>query len=664
MHGRPPARTMCAALAAVTTAAVLAIAAQPAQAAASALSGTVLYAKSNNVYATDGVTTRQITTDGGTPAADGTGTTGYAAPSQSDDGSVVVAVRNQKLTSAGDQQTYYRGYLWVMDAYGRVIRKINPPQYAYNGGKMCNFPANAPQGIANAQVSPDGKHIAYTIRELFETFDCTAATAYRTTVVDIDGSHPVAIDDGSGTSTAAENLEIGSWASNTTLLVDRLDFGSVEVYTVPLPGPSGRAWFGPDSWTDAAYGQPAVRNGVLVTDGYSDSAMKNVVRVWSTTGFTAAPTYRCELGSTVNAGDSLGDPTLSPDGSRVAYQDTATDGTATAAGQGIYVLATTGCSSPQLLVAGGTDAFWSPAGIAPPPSVIIGSHPANPTRSTSAAIAFTVRSSGAATATCRLDGGAAQACTSPASYSRLANGVHTFTVTASDGTRSSSASYSWRVDTTAPRVTMTAPTALAIAGTAVSDNWTGSDTGSGIKSYKSQYRMARYNGAFSGWADFGPTWSPSDTRTTVSGLNAGYTYCLRVKATDKAGNVGYSPARCFAVALDDRSLARSSGWKLISGSAYYARTATTTTKKGAALTRTGVVLDRVGVVARTGRGYGTVGVYVGRTLIGKISLAASTGHYRAVLLLPRFTLRSGTVTLKVLTSGKPVTIDGLITSRS
>jgi hypothetical protein len=91
---------------------------------------------------------------------------------------------------------------------------------------------------------------------------------------------------------------------------------------------------------------------------------------------------------------------------------------------------------------------------------------------------------------------------------------------------------------------------------------------------------------------------------------------------------------------------------------------TATTKKGAALTRTGVVLDRVGVVARTGRGYGTVGVYVGRTLIGKISLAASTGHYRAVLLLPRFTLRSGPVTVKVLTSGKPVTIDGLITSRS
>lgn len=110
-------------------------------------------------------------------------------------------------------------------------------------------PANAPQGILNAHVSPDGKHIAYTIQQLFETFDCKSASAYRTSVVNIDGSNPVAIDDGSGDSTAAESLEMGSWVDNSSLLVDRASFGSVQVYRATLPSSSAAAWFGP-SWTD------------------------------------------------------------------------------------------------------------------------------------------------------------------------------------------------------------------------------------------------------------------------------------------------------------------------------------------------------------------------------------------------------------------------------
>jgi hypothetical protein len=667
MFGRSKLRGLSAALAVATTAGFLTIAAEPASALATALPGSVLYDWNKNVWATDGVTTRQITTDGAIAASDSTGDTGYLVPTESDDGSVIVAVRNANRTST-DQQIYQRGYLWVMDAYGHVIRKINPPQYAYDGGTVCNLPANAPQGIANAQVSPDGKHIAYTIRELVEiygVYGCYVGTAYRTTVIGIDGSSPTLLDDGSGSYTAAEDLEIGSWASNSTVLLDRMDFGSVQTFVDTVPNASAAAWFAPGSYTDAAYAQPDVRNGVLVTEGYSDSVMHDVLRLWSTTGYSASPTYRCELTSTVSTDDAIGDPSLSPDGSRVVYQDTDSNGSAAAAGQGIYLMSTSACSSPQLLVAGANDAFWSPASITPPPSVVIGSHPADPTRSTSASIAFTVSHSGATpSVTCQLDGGAATSCASPATYTGLGNGVHTFTVRASDGTRSSSDSVSWRVDTTAPVVSLTAPTALAIAGTSVPQNWSGSDTGSGIASYQAQYQTARYSGGFSAWANLGAPYAASVSKTTVSGLAAGYTYCLRVKATDKAGNAGYSAARCFDVALDDRSLSRSSGWSLGTGSAYYTGTITSTTKYGATLARSGSVTDRVGVVAKTGPGYGTVGLYVGSTLIGKISLAASTVHYRAVLLLPKFALRSGTVSVKVLTSGKPVAIDGLVVSHA
>jgi len=41
-----------------------------------------------------------------------------------------------------------------------------------------------------------------------------------------------------------------------------------------------------------------------------------------------------------------------------------------------------------------------------------------------------------------------------------------------------------------------------------------------------------------------------------------------------------------------------------------------------------------------------------------------TTHYQRLLLLPRFSLRTGTVTIKVLSSGKTVQIDGLLSTRT
>jgi hypothetical protein len=664
----------------LVTAAVLvasgtvAVVAAPA-ASASTPAGSILYDKGGNVFATtpDGATTRQITTDGTTPAADGTGSTGYLTPSQSDDGSVVVAVRNQQVTSPTDQQKYLRGYLWVMDPYGDVIRKINPPQYAYENSTTCGFPSNNPQGIVNAQVSPDGRHVAYTISELIEVsglYGCYADSSYRTTVVDIDGSNPTLIDDGSTSFTKAEDLEIGSWADSSTLLIDRGSFGSVEDFVVHVPGSSGTHWFSAGSYTDTAYTQPDVRNGILATEGLSDGTGTNVLRLWTTSGFNADPVAKCEFPSTVNAsGDALGDPSLSPDGSTVAYQDTSKDGSAAAAGQGIYLLDTSVVNSsctgatPHLLVAGANDAFWSPASITPPPAVTIGSHPANPTNSTSATFSFTVRSTaGTPTTTCALDSGTPQPCSSPTTISALTNAVHTFTVSATSGGQTATASYTWRVDTTRPAVTMSAPTATALAASSVLTRWSATDTGSGVRSFRQQYEDAAYGGGFSSWAAFGSTFPATTTSTTVSSLAPGYTYCLRVTATDNAGNVGISAPRCFAVALDDRSLSRSSGWSLGTGTAYYLHTVTTTKTRGAKLTRTGGrSLRHVGIVATTCPTCGTVAVYVGTTLIGTVNLAASTTHTRVIKLLAAGG-RTGTVTVKVTSSGRLVAIDGLVLS--
>lgn len=75
-------------------------------------------------------------------------------------------------------------------------------------------------------------------------------------------------------------------------------------------------------------------------------------------------------------------------------------------------------------------------------------------------------------------------------------------------------------------------------------------------------------------------------------------------------------------------------------------------------------MDRVGIVATKCASCGIVGVYVGSTLIGKLNLYASATDYRQVILLPKFGYRTGTVTVKVLTSGKTIQIDGLSISRT
>ncbi|HWU24063.1 MAG TPA: fibronectin type III domain-containing protein [Nocardioides sp.] len=561
-----------------------AITASPASATTTTLDGTVLYHLGDDVYATDGTATRRLTTDGDTPAADGTGSTGYLYPSESDDGSVVVVARNQTKTNASDGQHYLRGYLWVLSPYGHVIRKINPPQYGYNGGTVCNMPANAPQGIANAHVSPDGRHIAYTITELIEVYGyygCYVDTAYRTTVIDIDGTNAVPVDDGTGTATMNESLDVGQWADSSTLLVDRGDFGSVEVYRASLPDLSGTAWFGPDSYTDTAYMQPALRNGSLATIGLSDTTSTDVIRTWSSSGYGSAPAYRCEHASPVDSSDGLYDPSLSPDGSHATFEDTESDGSIAKAGQGVYVLDTHTCAATEL-VEGANDAFWSPASIDPP------------------------------------------------------------------------------ADTTAPSVSLTAPTAAAITATSTVVRWQGSDTGTGVASYQLQASGA----GTGGWTDVGSAVGAGTTAETVTGLAPGSTTCFRVRATDGASNTATSAARCTAVPLDDRALSASRGWRRITGSGYFLGTATRTTTKGASLSRAGLTLDRVGVVATTCPSCGTVGAYVGGRLIGRISLVSSGTHNRVIKLLPRFTTRTGTVSLRVLSSRRTVVVDGLVSSRS
>jgi hypothetical protein len=95
------------------------------------------------------------------------------------------------------------------------------------------------------------------------------------------------------------------------------------------------------------------------------------------------------------------------------------------------------------------------------PAVTVMQKPLDPSNSTSASFGFTV--SEPATAACKLDGAAVAPCASAVDYAGLADGAHTFTVTATDQAgNTGQASYTWTIETRPPTaIVASGPPALS-----------------------------------------------------------------------------------------------------------------------------------------------------------------------------------------------------------
>jgi hypothetical protein len=219
-------------------------------------------------------------------------------------------------------------------------------------------------------------------------------------------------------------------------------------------------------------------------------------------------------------------------------------------------------------------------------------------------------------------------------------------------------------DLTAPTASVTAPTNPVAQAYSFGGAWAGADTGgSGLATFDVRTTRVASNGtAFSPWqTNFQRTTARS---VSLSGTGQGWTTCVSVRSRDAAGNVSpWASSRCTAVPLDDRLLSASSSWSRASASGWFLSTYSVTTTYHATLTRTGLVTSRLNLIAQKCSTCGKVGVYLGSTLLTTVDLHA-TSTYRAVIALPRFSLRTTNVTLKVLTSGKPVRIDALASSRA
>lgn len=158
------------------------------------------------------------------------------------------------------------------------------------------------------------------------------------------------------------------------------------------------------------------------------------------------------------------------------------------------------------------------------PVSTIETKPAPLGRATSATFTFSADEAGV-TFQCKLDLGAFTACTSPHTYSTLANGAHTFSVQATDraGNVGLPATHAWTIDTAPPNTTITASPPSASASTSASFSFTASEPGS---SFECQVDGA----AFAACAP----------PQAYAGLAQGQ-HTFAVRAIDGAGNVDPTP---------------------------------------------------------------------------------------------------------------------------
>ncbi|MGH2819642.1 MAG: hypothetical protein ACRDJ5_03200 [Actinomycetota bacterium] len=226
------------------------------------------------------------------------------------------------------------------------------------------------------------------------------------------------------------------------------------------------------------------------------------------------------------------------------------------------------------------------------------------------------------------------------------------------------------LDSTAPATpNMTAPGALFQRNTSFPISWGGgSDALSGLANYDVRYRSAAATSAV-----FGPfVVHHSGTTATSSTFTGtpGRTYCFSVRARDNAGNVSpYGPQKCTTIPLDDAALARTGTWTSGTGAGYFLNTFSRSQVNGSKLSMTGLQAKRLALLVSKAPGAGTIRVFFNGAPLGTVNLdcapagCATEQKKQLVTFAPFGSIQAGTVRIDVVSSGKPVKIDGVGVSK-
>jgi hypothetical protein len=152
----------------------------------------------------------------------------------------------------------------------------------------------------------------------------------------------------------------------------------------------------------------------------------------------------------------------------------------------------------------------------------------------------------------------------------------------------------------------------------------------------------------------------SANQATLWGLTGG-DWKFTVAGTNAAGLADATPAtNLFTVPVSSTKLRASKGWSKGGGSGYFMSTYSSTKKKGATLSAARAGTRAVALVVTRCRGCGTVTVSYGGKVLKKVSLAATGTRKRQLVPIASWgSAHGGRVTVKVVSSGKPVTVEGL-----
>ncbi|MDR7254832.1 Ca2+-binding RTX toxin-like protein [Nocardioides sp. BE266] len=236
------------------------------------------------------------------------------------------------------------------------------------------------------------------------------------------------------------------------------------------------------------------------------------------TTITAAPSGRVSSTSASISFTSPDSPvTFECQVDGAAYAACASPLQLTGLGQGSHTVRVRAVIQGSLRDPSPAEATWSVDTVGPTttitsgPSGTVGAGPSS----------FTFTANEPATFTCRLDGGAPYACSSPDNLGAVGSGSHTFRVRATDaaGNQGTEATRTWVVDAVAPVVTITGQPAAIAQGTTGTVTFIVDDATATV-----QCRLD------------GGAWAGCSSPETRAGLAEG-THVLEVRATDPAGNV-------------------------------------------------------------------------------------------------------------------------------
>jgi hypothetical protein len=185
-----------------------------------------------------------------------------------------------------------------------------------------------------------------------------------------------------------------------------------------------------------------------------------------------------------------------------------------------------------------------------PPSAAIDDKPAKATDSSSAQFSFSATDPyddpASLGTSCRVDGESAPCGSGQASVTGLDDGLHSFHLHVTDPRgNGDDASYTWRVDTTAPTVGVRAFPSRFVVSRTVAVSLANADAGTGLASSDVRFKSWGGDGIVSGW-HYPSAWQrTTHLRLLSPALHAGRTYCFQTRARDKVGNLSrWSTMRC------------------------------------------------------------------------------------------------------------------------